>query len=128
MNWYFTVFKKYFDFDGRARRKEYWVFTLINSIVCLILSLLIELNGSIFWSIISIIYGLGVFFPEWAVTVRRLHDTGHSGWWVFINLIPVIGAIILLIFLLTDSQEGANQYGPNPKDGSATPVIDNISF
>ncbi len=128
MNWYFTVFKKYFDFDGRARRKEYWVFTLINSIVCLILSLLIELNGSIFRSIISIIYGLGVFFPEWAVTVRRLHDTGHSGWWVFINLIPVIGAIILLIFLLTDSQEGSNQYGPNPKYGSATPVIDNISF
>jgi uncharacterized membrane protein YhaH (DUF805 family) len=103
------------------------VFTLINSIVCLILSLLIELNGSIFWSIISIIYGWAYFF-RMGGSVRRLHDTGHSGWWVFINLIPVIGAIILLIFLLTDSQEGANQYGPNPKDGSATPVIDNISF
>ncbi len=118
MNWYFQVLKKYAVFDGRARRKEYWYFVLFNFIIGFVLGLIEGLAGiapGINYSVLSLIYALAVLLPGLGVGVRRLHDTGRSGWWLFISLIPFIGAIILLILMATDSQEGTNQYGPSPK-------------
>ena len=118
MNWYFQVLKKYAVFDGRARRKEYWYFVLFNFIIGFVLGLIESLAGiapGINYSVLSLIYALAVLLPGLGVGVRRLHDTGRSGWWLFISLIPFIGAIILLILMAIDSQEGTNQYGPSPK-------------
>ncbi len=116
MSWYLAVLRKYAVFEGRARRKEYWMFTLFNIIFSLALYIIEFILGFDHWFWLSIIYALGMVIPELAVTVRRLHDTGHTGWWVFINLVPFVGAIILLVFMCTDSQSGNNQYGPNPKE------------
>ncbi len=118
MNWYFQVLKKYAVFGGRARRKEYWYFVLFNFIIGFVLGLiegLASIAPGINYSVLSLIYALAVLLPGLGVGVRRLHDTGRSGWWLFISLIPFIGAIILLILMATDSQEGTNQYGPSPK-------------
>ena len=109
MEWYLKVLKNYTKFDGRARRKEYWMFTLFNFIISLVLTLFI--------AELLFLYNLAVLIPGLAVAVRRLHDTGRSGWWVLISLIPLIGFIILLVYLLEDSEDGSNQYGPNPKKG-----------
>ena len=112
MNYYTDVLKKYAVFSGRARRKEYWMFFLFNIIVSLIfffLGILIR------FSYLEPLYVLAVLIPSIAVAVRRLHDTGRSGWWILIGFIPFVGAIILLVFMVLDSQSEANQYGPNPK-------------
>ena len=106
MNYYLEVLKKYAVFSGRARRAEYWYFYLFNFIIGVLFAIG-TLGG---------IYSLAVLIPSIAVTVRRLHDTNHSGWWLLISFIPFFGGIILLIFLLQDSQPGENQYGPNPKE------------
>jgi len=119
MNWYLTVLKKYAVFGGRARRKEYWMFLLFNIIFTIVAVILDNVLGTAIenlgYGLFYILYGLAVLLPALAVTVRRLHDTGKSGWWIFISLIPLIGAIWLLVLLATDSQPGKNQYGPNPK-------------
>ena len=120
MNWYITVLKKYAVFSGRARRKEYWMFILFNLIFAFALSFIEALAGGP--GILSSLYTLAVLIPGIAVAVRRLHDTNRSGWWLLINLVPLIGAIILLVFMVSDSQLGENQYGPNPKAGIATPA------
>ena len=112
MSWYVMVLKKYVVFEGRARRKEYWYFALISFIISLILSLI---DWAIGINVLATIYGLAVLLPSIAVGVRRLHDTGRTGWWLFIGLIPLVGAIILLVFFFTDSQPGENKYGPSPK-------------
>ena len=98
----FTALKKYADFSGRARRTEYWLFALLNFILNLI-------------PFVGFIAALAFLVPSLAVLVRRLHDTGRSGTFAFLLLLPIIGPIILLIFCLQDSQPGANAYGPNPK-------------
>jgi uncharacterized membrane protein YhaH (DUF805 family) len=114
MNWYLDVLKnKYATFDGRARRKEYWMFFLVNLIISLVLGFIEGIFGGP--GLLGLLYSLAVLIPSIAVTVRRLHDTGRSGWWILIGLIPVIGWIVLLVFMLMDSQPGSNQYGPNPK-------------
>jgi len=118
MNWYFQVLKKYAVFDGRARRKEYWYFVLFNFIIGFVLGLIESLAGiapEMGFSVLGGIYSLAVLLPGIGVSIRRLHDTGRSGWWLFIGLIPFIGAIIILVITVTDSQEGTNQYGPSPK-------------
>jgi len=119
MNWYLAVLKKYAVFSGRARRKEYWMFVLFNIIFTIVAVILDNVLGTAIeelgYGLFYIVYGLAVIIPALAVTVRRLHDTGKSGWWIFISLIPFIGAIWLIVLLATDSQPGANQYGPNPK-------------
>ena len=113
--------KKYADFTGRARRAEYWWFVLINFVVIFSLVVLIIIlagsNDSLtgLGGIIYAVYALGVILPSLAVTVRRLHDTGKSGWMLLIGLIPFVGLIILLVFYFTDGEPGANQYGPSPK-------------
>lgn len=114
MNWYLEVLKKYAVFSGRARRKEYWMFFLFNIIIAFGLGIIEGLIGSP--GIISSLYALAILVPGIAVTVRRLHDINRSGWSLLIGLIPVVGGIVLLIFMLQDTRPGDNQYGPNPKD------------
>ncbi|EHR0248254.1 TPA: DUF805 domain-containing protein [Vibrio parahaemolyticus] len=117
MDWYLAVLKKYAVFSGRARRKEYWMFFLFNLIFSFILGFVDGFLGTVF---IGTIYGLAVLIPGIAVTVRRLHDIGRTGWWVLIGLIPLIGLIVLIIFAATDGNEGINEYGSNPKERGET--------
>ena len=120
MSWYIEVLKKYFVFSGRARRSEYWYFVLFNFLISIALTAAdfalgnidLETGGT---GLISTIYSLAVLIPGLAVSVRRLHDTDRTGWWLLIAFIPVIGAIALLVFFFQDSQQGNNQYGDYPK-------------
>lgn len=119
MHWYLEVLKKYAVFSGRARRKEYWMFVLINILVALLLGLIEGIAGiapETTESVLATLYSLAVLLPSIAVGARRLHDTGRSGWWLLIGIVPLIGALVLLIFFVQDSEPGANQYGPNPKE------------
>lgn len=113
MNWYLDVLKKYAVFNGRARRKEYWMFFLFNIIIMVVLGIVEGIVGGP--GVLAGIYGLAVLLPGIAVSIRRLHDTDRSGWWLLIGLVPLIGAIVLLVFFVQDSQAAENQYGPNPK-------------
>jgi len=117
MNWYLAVLKKYAVFTGRAHRREYWMFFLFNLIIAFAIGLIEGVIGSP--GIIGMLYVLAVFLPGLAVSMRRLHDIGKSGWWLLIGLIPLIGAIVLLIFMVQDSRPGDNAYGPNPKTTAA---------
>jgi len=122
MSWYLEVLKKYAVFSGRARRKEYWMFVLFNMIIALVLAFIdgaAGLAGETGIGPLYSLYCLAVLIPAIAVGVRRLHDTNHSGWWFFILLVPFIGAIVLLVFFVQDSQAGDNKYGPNPKTSAA---------
>ena len=122
MNWYIEVLKKYAVFSGRARRKEYWMFTLFSTIIALVLGFIEGIVGiapETNQSILVGIYTLAVLIPSIAVSVRRLHDTGRSGWWVLIGLVPIIGVIVLIVFMVQDSNSGENLYGPNPKTETA---------
>jgi uncharacterized membrane protein YhaH (DUF805 family) len=110
--WYLEVLKKYAVFSGRARRKEYWMFVLFNVIVSIVLFAIGRAIGAEF---LQGLYSLAVLLPGLGVAVRRLHDTDRSGWWLLIALVPLVGAIVLLVFTVSDSQPGDNQYGPNPK-------------
>jgi len=117
MNWYLEVLRKYAVFDGRARRKEYWMFFLFNLIIAFLLGLILGVIGvsESISSALCGVYLLAVLIPGLAVCVRRFHDSGRSGWWVLVGLVPVVGGIAVLIFMLLDSEPGSNQYGPNPK-------------
>lgn len=119
MEWYLAVLKKYAVFTGRARRKEYWMFFLFNVLITLALEVIDGLLGTTF---IGALYGLVVLIPSIAVTVRRLHDIGRTGWWALIGLIPVLGFIVLLIFAATDGDRGHNEYGADPKE-SGEPFV-----
>ncbi|HHQ6613250.1 DUF805 domain-containing protein [Morganella morganii] len=125
MDWYsYAININYFNFKGRARRKEYWMFTLINNaiIVSLYLSTLYfsdlysrDFNTiSLVLTVFFVIYIIVTFIPSLSVTVRRLHDTGRSGWWLLALLIP-FGGIIIFVFSCLDSHPGDNRFGPNPK-------------
>ncbi|MCW8834052.1 MAG: DUF805 domain-containing protein [Colwellia sp.] len=107
MDYFIGALKKYADFNGRARRKEYWMFVLIYMIINFILALL----GM---DIISIVIGLALLIPSISIGTRRLHDTGRSGWWQLIYFVPLIGLIVMLVFLVQDSHDD-NDYGVNPK-------------
>jgi len=118
MKWYFEVLNKYCAFGGRAGRKEFWVFTLVTTVISYGLVLLCAATPSMIGlvaGLLAIAYGLATFLPTLAVIVRRLHDTNRSGWWYFINLVPMIGQIVLLVFLVQDSYPETNRFGPNPK-------------
>ncbi len=119
MNWYMEVLKKYAEFNGRARRKEYWMFILFNIIIALVLG---AVSGMLDAQILVMLYSLAIIVPSLAVAVRRLHDTGRSGAWIFISLVPVVGGLIFLYFMVIDGQPGDNQYGANPKGVSAAPA------
>lgn len=113
MNYYIDAWKNYVNFQGRARRKAYWMFVLFNVIAAVIANVIDGVLGT--GGILGALYGLAVLLPGIALGVRRLHDIGKSGWWLLIVLVPLIGPIILLVFAVMDSQPGDNQYGPNPK-------------
>lgn len=119
MSWYLKVLKNYAGFSGRARRQEYWFFVLFNFIITLVLifvdAIIGTLNPQTGLGVLSGLYSLAVFIPAFAVTVRRLHDTSRTGWWLLIGFIPLIGAIVLLVFMFLDSTSGTNEYGPDPK-------------
>ena len=124
MSWYLEAFKKYAVFSGRSRRKEYWYFVLFNIIVSIVLAGIDALLGTFtsYIGLLSGIYGLAVLIPTLALTVRRLHDIDRSGWWILIGLVPLIGAIVLLVFALMEGTPGNNRYGPNPKEATARVV------
>ena len=114
------VLRQFSDFGGRARRKEYWMFTLINGLIASALSLVDRMLGLNFvdessFGVLYAIYGLAVLVPGIAVAIRRMHDIGKSGWWLFIALIPLVGAIVLIVWLVKDGEPQDNQYGPDPK-------------
>jgi uncharacterized membrane protein YhaH (DUF805 family) len=114
MNWYLEALRKYAVFGGRARRKEYWMFLLFTLFIAFVLAF-IEGLASGPSVVVGMIYCLAVLIPSIAVSVRRLHDTGRSGKWLLISFVPLIGGIVLLVFMVQDSHQGENQYGPNPK-------------
>ena len=119
MNWYLDAWKNYVTFTGRSRRKAYWVFFVFNVIATILANLIdnvLGLAGQSVYGPVSMLYALAVFLPGLALAIRRLHDTGRSGWWMLLGFIPLLGWIVLLIFFVTDSQPGSNPYGPNPKD------------
>jgi uncharacterized membrane protein YhaH (DUF805 family) len=112
VQWYIEVLKKYAVFSGRARRKEYWMYTLFNLIA---LGVLLVVGAVAKTMIPYFLYLLAVIVPTVAVTVRRLHDTGKSGWFFLLTFIPLVGGIIMLVFTCTDGERGANSYGADPK-------------
>ena len=124
MSWYLAALKNYAVFGGRARRKEYWMFTLFNILIIFVLAFLdtaASTGNDRFGpaGLLLIVYYLAILLPSLAVSVRRLHDTARSGWWIFISIVPLIGSIVLLVFLATSGNAGTNQYGPDPKEIAA---------
>lgn len=122
MEWYLKVVRDNFsNFEGRARRQEYWTFILYNFLIQLGIVTVMGLFSIISESLIFIpaivlgIYALCIFIPNFAVFVRRLHDTGNSGWMILLAFIPLIGGIWLLILMCKEGDYGPNQYGPDPK-------------
>ncbi len=116
MQWFMEALRKYADFSGRSRRKEYWFFVLFYLIIYLVLAIVdTVILGSEGIGLLTTLFALAMLIPGIAVSVRRLHDTGRSGWWILIGFIPFIGLIVLLVFYFQDSQPGSNEYGPNPK-------------
>ena len=113
MNGYLATLKKYADFNGRARRTEYWLFVLFSMVIAMVLGVVDYVLGTP--GIIGLIFALAILIPSIAVGVRRLHDTDRNGWWLLIAFIPIIGTIALLIFLLLDGTPGDNRFGANPK-------------
>ena len=124
------ITQRYAKFSGRARRKEYWLFVLAFTVLNL-LAVAIDTAGSFDQSsdpgLFSSIVILGLLIPSLAVTVRRLHDTNRSGWWVLIIFIPLIGPIFLLVLLCLKGDEGENQFGPNPLASVGSSVSNNTS-
>ena len=134
MNYYIQVWKRAFDFSGRSRRREYWMFFLFNVIIGIVLGALDSLlglnglgnvagsaaSGMIFApGLLASIYNVLVLIPSIAVGIRRLHDTDRSGFWLFIGFVPLIGFIVLLVFFATAGTRGGNRFGADPKPAEA---------
>ena len=119
MDWYLAVLQKYATFEGRARRKEYWMYALITTLISIVLMIvdsfagLTKLAGGQI-SPLNTLYGLAVLIPGLAVMVRRLHDINRSGWSILFLFIPFAGAIIVLFWLIKEGDRSRNDYGPNP--------------
>jgi len=120
-----TIKNKYADFNGRATRSEYWYFVLFYFIISFIARIIdiylinpqlnltpkAEMQGSVLTSI----FALAMLLPQITLAIRRLHDTGRSGWWYLLIFIPILGWLVLIYFFIIDSEAGTNAYGPNPK-------------
>jgi uncharacterized membrane protein YhaH (DUF805 family) len=124
MEWATLPLKKYAQIAGRARRKEFWSFWLLTIAAYVVAGLIDGILGMS--TMIGGIYGpvmllvaLALVIPSFCVAIRRLHDTGRSGWWLLIGLIPLIGALVLIYFYVIDGVRGPNEYGPDPKEGEA---------
>lgn len=115
--WKKVVLENYLNFDGRARRAEFWWYFLANLIISIVLNIIdaaLGLGGG-YGGVLSGIYGLAVLLPGIAVGIRRLHDTGKSGWWLLIVFVPIVGIIVLIVFWATDGTPGTNDYGMSEK-------------
>jgi uncharacterized membrane protein YhaH (DUF805 family) len=123
MNWYVEALRKYATFTGRARRKEFWFFQLFVLLIGIALSLVDRMLGVLDdetgFGVLSGIFSLAMFLPNLAVSVRRLHDTDRSGWWLLLCFIPLIGIVVLLVFFVLDGTRGTNRFGEDPKGGEA---------
>jgi|SRR5579871_2933419 len=131
MHWYLEGLRKYAVFKGRARRREFWIFDLINTLVVLALFVIAVFAGKAgFGYLIGLpfLYSLATIVPSFTSLVRRLHDTNRRGWWWLIGGIPVIGTLILLKFLVTDSDPGENRFGPNPKAPPVAPAVSKMGY
>lgn len=119
MKWFLKCLNQYADFDGRARRKEYWMFVLWECIFVFVLTFLDILLGlTIAGSKIGVlgsVFSLAIFIPSLAVSIRRLHDIGKSGWYYLLYFVPLIGGILLFIWSCTEGEEGPNKWGEDPK-------------
>jgi len=119
MDWYFAVLKNYAGFSGRARRKEYWLFFLFNLVVVLGLSFVDVISGlyskELGAGLFGGAYSLLVLVPSVAVSVRRLHDTNRSAWWLLLAVVPLVGPLALIVIYCLDGTPGGNDYGPDPK-------------
>lgn len=118
MGWYLMVWKKYAQFNGRSQRREYWMFTLLNSLICILLfapafELQMRRVGQIFFGL-YFVYLLAVLVPLFTVSVRRLHDTGRSGWWLLLIFVPIV-SLALIFPMMIEGDPSPNKYGPNPK-------------
>ena len=119
-----SFWSKYATFKGRSRRSEYWfiqLFLILTNLAVAAIDLVL-MNGDVDrfianggGGIVGLIWILVTIVPALAVLVRRLHDTGKSGWWALIGFIPLAGAIVLLVFTVLDSDAGENRYGESPK-------------
>ena len=141
MEWMILPYKRYFDFSGRSRRKEFWMFTLFVFIIeAIIFSIIfsqvpftedaiaaMEANGPsslFFWGFALLgIFGLATIIPSIAVQVRRFHDQDKSGWMVLLNFVPAIGGLIVIVFMFIEGTKGPNRYGPDPKDPAGAAVF-----
>jgi uncharacterized membrane protein YhaH (DUF805 family) len=119
MEWATLPLKRYAEFTGRSRRKEYWMFFLLILVASIVIGLvegLLGLSGMVGpYGPLSTLFLLAILIPSIAVGIRRLHDTDRSGWWMLISLVPLVGGIILLVFYVSEGTKGPNQYGPDPK-------------
>ena len=136
MKWMILPLLRYADFSGRSRRLEYWVFTLLITIMIFgFIFLMLALSGQEYqsedplplagvWIALLVLLGIGIFIPSLAVQVRRLHDQDRSGWWILLGFIPYIGGLIMLIFMLIPGTRGPNDYGPDPKDPEGADLVE----
>lgn len=119
MQWYIQILKRFTDFKGRSRRKEYWMFALFNVLFSIATTLIDYAFGTdsfvYYIGLFSMLYGLFIFIPFLVVSVRRLHDTGKTGWMLLIAIVPIIGALWLFVLFATEGTRGTNMYGPDPK-------------
>jgi uncharacterized membrane protein YhaH (DUF805 family) len=121
MQWFSLALSRYADFSGRSRRAEYWFFALISTLILVVLSLVDYAMGWVYLvdglenGVLRTIALFALLVPSLSVGARRLHDTGRSGWWQLLMLLPVVGFIVLVFFWVRDGQAGQNLYGNNPK-------------
>jgi uncharacterized membrane protein YhaH (DUF805 family) len=118
IDWAMRPLQHYADFSGRAPRAEYWWYTFAMVVAGMVIGIvegMLGMGGTVGpYGLLSVVFGLALIIPNIAVGVRRLHDTNRSGWWLLIGLIPLIGAIVLLVFFVSAGTAGSNDYGPDP--------------
>lgn len=137
LEWMLMPYRRYADFSGRSRRKEYWMFTLLNVIIAIVLVALmfsgmggIDENGEPQMGPLGmvgvgllVIYALGTIVPSLAVQVRRFHDQDKSGWFVLLGFIPYVGGLVVLVFMCLEGTRGPNRFGEDPKGAGAPDVF-----
>lgn len=121
MDYALMPLRRYAEFSGRSRRKEFWLFELLLVVVSIVVGLIegmLGINTMVggLYGPLTTLFALGTIVPSIAVGIRRLHDTDRSGWWLLIALVPIIGALVLLFFYVSDGTKGPNRFGADPKD------------
>jgi uncharacterized membrane protein YhaH (DUF805 family) len=135
LEWGLMPLRRYADFNGRSRRKEYWMFALLTALIAFVLVFVLMMLGGGLGAmgggdsaggllagtggILFLLFGAGLIVPSIAVQVRRFHDQDKSGWFVLLNLIPYIGGLVVLVFMFLEGTRGDNRFGADPKAGEA---------